>query len=57
MVTSRLIPPSSEEIDPSTIPLTITFGTKRANEAMLRRATAIVLPSSLISAIFDVTRA
>jgi hypothetical protein len=46
MVTSRLTPPSSVEMEPSIIPLTMSFGTKRAKDQMLRWATVIVLPSS-----------
>src|SRR6516164_6020624 len=53
-VTSRLTPPSSVEIELSMIPLTISFGTKRAKDQMLRWATAMVWPSSSISATCDV---
>ena len=55
MVTSCLTPPSSVEMELSMIPLTISFRTKRAKDQMLRWATAIVLPSSSISATRDVT--
>ena len=55
IVTSCLIPPSSVEIDLSMIPLTISFGTKRAKDQIVRWAIAMVLPSSWISLIWDVT--
>jgi hypothetical protein len=41
---------SSVDMEPSMIPLTLSFGTRRAKDQMLRWATAIVLPSSSISA-------
>ena len=43
------------EMELSMIPLTISFGTKRAKDQMLRWATAMVLPSSSISATREVT--
>ena len=46
MVSSCLTPPSSVEIELSMIPLTISFGTKRAKDQIVRWATAMTLPSS-----------
>ena len=55
IVTSCLTPPSSVEIELSMMPLTMSFGTNRANDQIVRRATAIVLPSSSISLTCDFT--
>ena len=55
MVISWRAPPSSVEIELSTTRLTISLGTKRANDQIARCARFTVRPSSRISLTYDST--